>query len=49
MDTEYVQTQCVMADGAERFGIAAIAFDQHEELLWMGNQGVFSNVFNLNI
>lgn len=48
MDTEYVQTQCVLADGAERFGIAAIAFDQHEELVWMGNEGVHSTI-NVNL
>ncbi|XP_044758606.1 PAN2-PAN3 deadenylation complex catalytic subunit PAN2 [Coccinella septempunctata] len=39
MDSEYVQTQCIFADGAERFGVSAIAFDKTEELVWMGNQG----------
>lgn len=39
MDSEYMQTQCVLADGGDRFGVASLAFDKHEELLWMGNQG----------
>lgn len=48
MEAEYIQTQCVLADGADRFGVAALAFDQHEELLWMGNQGV-SNFHRKNL
>ncbi|KAF5293684.1 hypothetical protein FQA39_LY03169 [Lamprigera yunnana] len=39
MEDEYIQTQCVLADGGDRFGVCALAFDQNEELLWIGNQG----------
>lgn len=42
---EYVQTQCILADGGDRFGVSALAFDQSEELLWMGNEGVSSTRF----
>lgn len=48
IDNEFIQTQCVLADGGDRFGVCALAFDQNEELLWMGNQGV-SSIFFLRI
>lgn len=40
IEAEYLQTHCVAADGAQHFGVSALTFDKHEELLWMGNQGV---------
>lgn len=39
LESEYIQTQCVLADGGDRFGVCALAFDQSEELIWMGNEG----------
>ena len=38
-DAEYQETQTVLTDELNRFGVSTCTFDPVEELMWMGNQG----------
>lgn len=37
---EYLEMGSIQADGGDTFGVSTLRFDTHEELLWMGNEGV---------
>ena len=30
----------ILMDGSDRFGVSTVLFDSHEELIWVGNEGV---------
>lgn len=36
---EYVETNKIIVDGGDRYGVSTLCYDS-QELLWMGNQGV---------
>lgn len=38
---EFHETRTLLADGGDRFGVSTATFDMIEELMWMGNQGVY--------
>lgn len=38
---EFHETRTLLADGGDRFGVSTATFDTVEELMWMGNQGVY--------
>jgi hypothetical protein len=39
---EFQKVHSLLVDGGDRFGVSAVTVDLQEELIWMGNQGVFS-------
>jgi hypothetical protein len=30
----------ILTDGSDHFGVSTVLFDSHEELIWVGNEGV---------
>uniref|UniRef100_A0A8D8V831 PAN2-PAN3 deadenylation complex catalytic subunit PAN2 n=1 Tax=Cacopsylla melanoneura TaxID=428564 RepID=A0A8D8V831_9HEMI len=39
LSAEFQESHTIHTDAIHQYGISTIAFDTHEELLWMGNQG----------
>lgn len=37
---EFQESQSLLVDGGDRFGVSAVTVDRKEELVWMGNSGV---------
>lgn len=35
-ESEYLHLGLIRVDGGDRFGVSAVKFDSHEELIWMG-------------
>ena len=33
----------ILIDGSDHFGVSTVLFDSHEELIWVGNEGVGGN------
>lgn len=36
--SEYEETQTILTDSCNQYGVTATCFDTHENLLWVGNQ-----------
>ncbi|XP_026676280.1 PAN2-PAN3 deadenylation complex catalytic subunit PAN2 [Diaphorina citri] len=39
LSAEFQESHTILTDAIHQYGITTLAFDPHEELLWMGNQG----------
>lgn len=35
---EFVRVHSIIVDGSDHLGVTSLRFDDHEELVWMGNQ-----------
>lgn len=44
---EFQKLQTIVDSG--RFGVSAVGFDQNEELVWTGNNGVISSYYKNHI